>query len=123
MKRVAILALVVVLAACGSDSSGPTNKFSGTWTGKALAGPTDTLNFVFVAGQNGSTVSGTGNISADGTTLADVFSGTSAPPSVALTILVGPNTLTYSGSYVSSDSIAGVLSEAGTSLTLDLVKH
>jgi hypothetical protein len=123
MKRVAILALVVVLAACGSDSSGPTDKFSGTWTGKLLSGTTDTLNFVFVAGQNGSTVSGTGNISENGQIEADTFSGTSAPPSIALTIVFGSDTLTYLGSYVSSDSIAGVITEGGTSLALDLAKQ
>ena len=123
MKRIAILALVAVLAACGSDSSGPTNKFSGTWTGDATPDPADTLHFVFNSAQTGSAVSGSGTVSAGSTVLAHTFSGTSTPPSLAFTMTVGSETLTYAGTYITSDSIAGTITEGSTSLPLSLKKN
>jgi len=123
MKRVAIVALVAILAACGSDNNGPTDKFSGTWTGKYIVSSTDTANFVLVAGQNGTAVTGTGQISAGTESVPLTFSGTSTPPAVNLTVIVGSNMLTYAGSYVSSDSISGIISEGSQSGVLDLAKH
>ena len=123
MKRIAILALVAMLAACGSDSSGPTNKFSGSWTGDAIVDPTDTLHFVFNSAQNGSAVSGSGTVSAGSTVLAHTFSGTSTPPSLNFTMTVGSETLTYAGTYIKSDSISGVLTEGSTSVALSLKKN
>jgi len=122
MKRVAVLALVAILTACGSDSNGPNEKFSGTWTGRAIA-VSDTLSFVFDAAQNGSVVTGTGNISDHSSSEVDSFTGTSTPPSVALTIYAGSDTATYAGSYVSSDSISGIITVGTTSVPLDLAKH
>jgi len=122
MKRIAVLALVAILAACGSDSSGPTDKFSGTWSGKTLNG-TDTLGVLIIAAQNGSTVTGTGSLSEGSSSESATITGTSTPPSVALTLTIGSNTANYAGSYVSSDSISGIISAGTTSLPLDLAKH
>jgi type 1 fimbria pilin len=121
MKRIAALAFIVLLAACGSDT-GPTDRFSGTWAGTTVAG-TDTLHVVLVSSQTGSAVSGTGTASDPTSSAALTFSGTSAPPSVSLLIISPFDSATYIGSYVSSDSVVGVISGGGTSSELSLKKQ
>lgn len=123
MKRIAILAIVAVLAACGSDNSGPTDKFSGTWSGDAYPDATDTLHFVFNSAQTGSAVSGSGTVSSGSTVLAHTFSGTSTPPSLAFTMTVGSETLTYAGTYITADSISGAITEGSTTVALSLKKN
>jgi len=123
MKRLAILAVVAVLAACGSDSSGPTDTFTGTWRGIVITDPTDTLHFEMISGQSGSTLNGNGHVSAGDDVEAFTFTGTSTPPTITLSIVVDDNTMTYTGSYVTRDSIAGFASESGSSFTLDLSKQ
>jgi hypothetical protein len=122
MKKFAIIAILAVLAACGSDN-GPSDKFTGTWTGDAATGGSDTLHFVFTPSQNGSAVTGNGTVSEGGSSEAMTYTGTSTPPSVNLTLSINSETLTYVGSYVKSDSISGVVSEGGTSVALDLKKN
>jgi hypothetical protein len=117
MKRLAILAIVAVLAACGSDNNGPTEKFTGSWTGRVIDGG-DT--------QNGSAVTGSGTASSGATSYPMTFTGTSTPPTLNLTLLVNvgtTQTLVYTGSYVSSDSIVGTVSNGGVSEPLDLGKN
>lgn len=124
MKRVAILSLIATLAACGSgsDSSGPTDKFTGTWSGQAISG-NDTLTFEFLAVQTGSTVSGTGNESEGSVHAPYSFTGTSTPPNVSLILDLGTDLLSYNGSYTSGNGISGVVANGDTSLTLNLVKQ
>jgi type 1 fimbria pilin len=122
MKKFAIIAFVAALAACGSDN-GPSDKFTGTWSGDAVVSPTDTLHFVFTPAQNGSAVTGSGIISSGGDSEAFTFSGTSTPPSVNLTLQVGSEALAYTGTYIKSDSLAGAISEGSTSIVLDLKKN
>jgi len=122
MKRVAIIALVAILAACGSDSSGPTDKFSGTWVGRAISN-NDTLNFNLIAGQNGSAVTGNGTISEGVESAPLTFSGTSAPPTVSLVMVYETDTLIYTGSYANSDSISGVVSSGGGAIALSFKKQ
>jgi len=122
MKRVAFLALVAILAACGSDSNGPNERFSGTWTGTAISG-SDTISYIFYAAQNGSSVTGTGTISDHNSSAGTTFTGTSTPPSLTLTIGAEADSGTYTGTYVSSDSISGILLYGTTSIPLDLAKQ
>ena len=123
MKRLAILAVVAVLAACGSDSSGPSDTFTGTWNGIVITDPTDTLHFQMISGQSGSSLNGNGHVSAGSDVGAFTFTGTSTPPTIALTIVTGIDTLTYTGAYVTKDSVAGFVSESGQSFVLDLAKQ
>jgi hypothetical protein len=121
MKRIAALALIALLAACGSDA-GPTDRFSGTWTGEAIPNATDTIHYVLVSTQTGSTVTGTGTVS-DTTSAPLTFTGTSTSPYVDLVVILGDNTFNYSGTFVSSDSISGALSDGATSVGLSLKKQ
>ena len=123
MKRLAMLALLVAVAACGSDSSGPTDRFSGTWIGNAYVGTTDTVSFVVAASQSGSAVTGTGTASSGGTSIPFTLTGTSTPPSLSLVITTGTDTLTYVGSYVTADSVAGTATEGSTVVPLSLKKQ
>jgi type 1 fimbria pilin len=123
MKRFAILALMATLAACGSDSSGPTNRFDGTWVGDSPVTSSDTIHFVMNVTQTGSTVAGTGTISEHGASEAITFNGTSTSPTVNLTITAGMETLNYAATYVRSDSVVGVLSENSDSAPLTLKKQ
>jgi len=121
MKRIAFIALAAFLAACGSDN-GPTDRFSGTWVGRAIAN-NDTLNFNLVAGQNGSAVTGNGTISEGVESAPLAFTGTSAPPSVNLMMTFASETLSFTGSYVSSDSVSGIVSEGSSSAPMSLKKQ
>ncbi len=118
MKRVANVAILVFLAACGSDSSGPidkpSSKFSGTWSGSAFYAPisTDTLRFTVVASEGGGNVAGTVNyLSTYSETIA--FTGRSTPPTVNF---VGPSRFalyTYTGTFITADSINGYMDYNG----------
>ena len=121
MKRIAALALIALLAACGSDTA-PTDRFSGTWAGDAVTGA-DTLHLVLVSSQTGSTISGTGTASEHSTSEGLTFSGTSTPPSVSMVIISPFDSATYTGTYASSDSIVGVISGGGTTTGLSLKKQ
>jgi len=122
MKRIAAVALVALLAACGGDA-GPTDRFSGTWAGTAYPS-LDTVQFVLTPSQTGSTVTGTGMASDRATSAAITFTGISAPPSVNLIIFLNSDTLSYAGTYVSSDSIVGSLSAGiGSPIALSLKKQ
>lgn len=113
MKTAAVLAIVVILAACGSDSNGPIDKpgdqFIGTWSGNAFVSPlsADTLHFVFLASQTASYVTGTASYSAP---YADTltFTGTSTPTTLNLEAS-GVIGYTYTGTYVTNDSIVGTV--------------
>lgn len=118
MKRLANLAMVAILAGCGSDSSlpvdPPVEKFAGTWSGAAFYPPysADTIHFTIVAIEGGGNVSGTVNYQAP---VADTttFTGTSTPPTVNFE---GPSrfsSYTFAGAYVTSDSIAGMMDYNG----------
>jgi len=123
MKRIATLALAALLAACGSDSSGgPTDTFTGNWTGTALENA-DTLHFTFIAGQAGSAVSGTGTVSDGSDTTVMTFSGTLSSPTLIMTLQVRDQSLAYSGSFASSSSVVGHVAEGSASLELDLAKQ
>jgi type 1 fimbria pilin len=121
MKRIAALAFLILLAACGSDTA-PTDRFSGTWAGSTVSG-TDTLHVVLVSSQTGSAVSGTGTASDSASSAALTFSGTSTPPSVSLLIISPFDSATYNGTFVSSDSVVGVISGGGTSSGLSLKRQ
>jgi hypothetical protein len=123
MRKFTIVALVASLAACGSDSSGPSNRFDGAWIGDALVSPTDTVHFVMSGTQTGSTVAGTGLISEASASEAITFSGTSTSSAMNLTIIAGSSTLGYAATYVRSDSVVGVLSEGSSSAGLSMKKQ
>jgi hypothetical protein len=84
---------------------------------------TDTIHVVLVSAQTGSAVSGTGTASDPTTSAALTFSGTSAPPALTLLVISPFDSATYVGTYVSSDSVVGVLSGGGTSSALSLKKQ
>jgi lysozyme family protein len=121
MNRIAALAFLVLLAACGSDTA-PTDRFSGTWAGDVIPNATDTVHFVLVATQTGSTITGTGTAS-DTTSTPLTFTGTSTPPSLALVVSLEGNTFNYAGTFVSSDSISGAISDGTVSAGLSLKKQ
>lgn len=123
MRKFAIVAVVAILAACGSDSSGPSNRFDGAWVGDAVVSSSDTVHFVMSGTQTGSTVAGTGTISESGASEAITFSGTSTSPTMNLTIIAGSSTLGYAATYVRSDSVVGVLSENSSTAPLALKKQ
>lgn len=123
MKRLALLMVVGALMACGSDSTGPSQKFDGTWAGNAIVDASDTLHFVFISSETSGAFTGTGTVSGSGASEAMTFTGTSTPPTINLSLQVESETLTYTGTYVHSDSLVGVVSEGGTSVELDLKKQ
>ena len=123
MKRIAILILGAALLACGSDSSGPTDTFSGTWVGDAFVDASDTLHVVLTPTQNGSSISGTGTLTAGSAGQAITYNGVSTPPTINLTIVAGMAALNYSGTYVRSDSVVGLLSGNGDTVALSLKKQ
>lgn len=126
MKRLACLMIAAILAACGSDNTGPSDKFGGTWKGTVSAVPdtVDTLTWIFNSTQTGSSVTGTVALtSTNGGSENFTLAGTSTPPTVNLVLSVGGVAqYTYNGAFITSDSIAGVLTASGV-LGLDLKKQ
>jgi hypothetical protein len=112
MKRFAALTLIALLAACGGDA-GPTDRFSGTWTGIGTTS-TDTIRLELVSTQNGSKVIGTGTLSDNSTTEAVMFAGTSMASSVDLLVITHAGPINYVGTFVTSDSIAGGIEHGAT---------
>jgi hypothetical protein len=122
MKRIANLAMVAILAGCGSDSNGPieqpidppSGKFSGSWSGSAFYAPysADTLDFTVVATEGAGNVAGTVNYQA---IVAQTipFTGTSTPPTVNFAGPSNISTYTYAGTYITTDSIAGTMDYNG----------
>jgi type 1 fimbria pilin len=123
MKTFAIAGVVLAISACASDSSAPTDRFDGTWSGDAIVSASDTIHFVMGATQNGSAVAGNGNISEGGASEAITFNGTSSDPSVNLTIIAGSDALTYTATYVRSDSVVGTLTEGSASAGLSMKRQ
>ena len=121
MKRLAVLAMIALLSACGSD--GPSDRFTGTWIGTALVGTTDTLHFTLASTQSGSAVTGSGTVAEGGTSEALTFTGTSTPPSLNMVFTVGSEVINYSATYVRSDSVTGTLSEGSNTAPLSLGRH
>jgi len=107
MKRLAILLIVAVLAACGSDNTGPSDKFNGSWIGIIVPDSADTITVEFNATQTGSSVIGNGVASDAGSSNGFTFTGSSTPPTLTLLLQVQSSTATYTGEYITSDSIAG----------------
>jgi hypothetical protein len=123
MNRLLVVASLVcatlAAAACGSDSTAPKDVFSGTWAGN-LAGVTQ---LTLTTTQNGSAVTGTGT-AVNTNTFTLVVTGTSTPPSLNLAITASDSEhLTFDGSYVTADSVAGMIHEGSDSVALSLKKQ
>ena len=149
MKRIAILGIVALLAACRSDSNGiapipvppsdtlpsdtlpsdtSSGTFSGTWSGDGYyPNSTDTHHDVFVARQRGIAVTGlfTRSSSSDGTDgpYVSTFTGRSTPPTLNLVLEGGVHAVTYAGTYITSDSLAGTFTVDSTTVALSLKKN
>jgi hypothetical protein len=123
MNRLVVVASMIgcalVAAACGSDSTGPKDTFAGTWVGVA-----NTTTITVTATQNGSTVSGTGTAVNSPNSFTLVVTGTSTPPNVTLAITASDSEhLTFDGTYVTADSVAGMLHEGSDSIAFGVKKQ
>ncbi|HWZ61033.1 MAG TPA: hypothetical protein VNW46_18760 [Gemmatimonadaceae bacterium] len=121
MHRLTVIASVIcctlVAGACGSSSpTAPKDTFNGSWLG--VLGP-DTIRIA--ATQTGTAFSGTGTVSPGGQTVT--FVGTSTPPTLNGTLTAGTTPIAFTGSYVTPDSIVGVLSAGGSSAGFSLKKQ
>jgi hypothetical protein len=117
MKRLTAAALVAVVAACSSPS-GPQNGYTGTWKAVTENGFVTTTTT-----QNDSVVTGTGAFVSGKSRTTFRVSGTSFRPNLNFTMLFDEGgAATFSGTYVTGDSVAGVLETApsigGESLAL-----
>lgn len=125
MKRVAALAFIAILTACGSDNGGttaPTNTFTGNWSGNYING-TDTAHFVFAAAQNGSALNGVGYEIIGNSSGRFEFTGATTPPNVTLVLDYNYSFLLYTGTYVTSDSITGTATDGASTFPLDIARH
>jgi len=119
MKRLALFAFVVTIAACGSSTS-PKDTFSGNWFGDVEG------DSVKIAGsQSGSSFTGKGVIFFGADTDSISFNGTSNPPNIQSTFVIinEDESLSFVGTYVNADSITGSLSANGESIPFALGKH
>jgi hypothetical protein len=122
MKPLAYIALAIGLAACGgSDNNGghitgtSPDVFIGTWAGSA-----DGATVTVATTQTDTTVSGSGTLAFGGDTTAFSVTGISTPPAINLTATHGDTTVTFVGTYVSRDSVAGTLTDNGLSIPFGL---
>jgi hypothetical protein len=122
MKPIVCLALAIGLAACGgSDNNGghitgvSPEIFAGPWAGSA-----DGATVTVTTTQSDTTVSGSGTLAFSGDTTAFSVTGISTPPAISLTATHGDTTVTFVGTYVSRDSVAGTLTANGRSIPFGL---
>jgi type 1 fimbria pilin len=123
MKILSIVTLALGLLACGGDSAGPSKTFTGTWVGNAYPDASDTAQFSITTSQNGSAVTGVGTFTRDGSTYGATVSGVSTPPNLSLVLTVNAVTLSYAGTYVTSDSVTGTITQGEIVLPLSLKKQ
>jgi hypothetical protein len=113
MKQLVILGLAVLIAAC-SSSSAPKDVFSGTWSGTLVS---QGLTITTVTSQSGSTVGGTCTASGS-VSLTCTLSGTSNAPALDFTMdFSDSEVVRFTGNYVTKDSVTGILTENGDTLT------
>ena len=124
MKRIAVLAFVAILAACGSDSgnTAPKNVLTGNWSGKYING-TDTAVFVFAAAQNGSALNGVGYEIIGNSSGQFEFTGASTPPNVTMVLDYNYSFLLYTGTLVTNDSISGTATDGANTFPLEIARH
>jgi type 1 fimbria pilin len=123
MKLLSIVTLALGLLACGSDSTGPSKTFTGTWLGNAYPDVADTAQFSITASQNGSAVTGVGTFTRDGSTSGITVDGVSTPPNLSLVLTINAVTLSYVGTYVGDDSVTGTITQGSIVLPLSLKKQ
>lgn len=122
--RLSCLVIVAVLVACGSDKTGPSDVFSGTWAGVGVLDAADTLVFQFDAAQSGSALLGNGIVALDSASNSFTYTGTSAPPALTMTLSVtGGGVATFTGTYVTRDSVAGTIIWGSVPVALGLKKQ
>jgi type 1 fimbria pilin len=123
MKSLSIVTLALALLACGGDSAGPSDTFTGTWVGNAYPSESDTARFSITSTQNGSAITGVGSYTQDSSTYGATVSGISTPPNLNLVLTINSQTVSYVGTYATSDSVAGTVTVGITHLPLSLKKQ
>jgi len=126
----ATLAALAAVAGCGGStpstgtSGAPSDQFVGTWVGTVTSGDS-TATVTLMTTQSGSTISGTGNVASGHLSLGLTVTGTSTPPSVSLTAIAPlvADTIAFTGSYITADSVAGTAVTDGETVPLSLKKQ
>ena len=124
MTRMAYLALAIGLAACSSSDTGnhmapAPFTFNGTWMGSA-GGDSVTV----VATQTDTAVSGTGTAVISDGTFQFALTGISKSPAITLMVnLPCDLSATFVGTYVSADSVTGMLTQGGSTFPFGLKKQ
>jgi len=113
MKKLAVLALILALAACGGDATGPkTPSVSGGWTGTVMEAGSLNLTLVETSG----TLTGSGSLSAGTFAAALTVTGAHAHPNVSLTMKsAGYEDMNFAGTMTDDRTIAGTLNGSGFS--------
>jgi hypothetical protein len=121
MKRSAAVVLAVVFAAC-SSAIGPQTGFTGVWKGTASV---TGVTYTTTTSQNDSTVRGTGIAVDTSSTATFGVTGTSSRPSLHLTLTyLDSVVVSYSGTYVTADSVDGFLdANSGFAVPLSLKRQ
>jgi hypothetical protein len=108
-KVLPLFLLSFIVVACSDSSGSRTPSLTGSWGG-TLEGAT--VNFV--ATETSNSISGNGFISSGELSIAITLTGTHAHPNVSLTIQSsGFEDMSFTGSFVSDDQIAGRVNGSG----------
>jgi type 1 fimbria pilin len=124
MKRLAVIGSLLcgtlAVAACSSSSAPKANPttFAGSWVGYVLS---DTANIT--ATQTGTAFTGTGTLFSNSNSTGVTFIGTSTPPSISGSLTALGSTLSFTGNYVTPDSIVGTLTEGSNTAPFILIKQ
>lgn len=109
---VTMLVLVLTLAGCSGDSTGPKPTVAGVWTGSS-----EGINTTLTLTVTGTAVSGSGSLSGPGDSFAMTVTGTYSHPSVSLILTTpGVQPLNYTGT-LSGNTITGTYNGSGFSNT------
>ncbi len=120
MKKFVILGMAIFIAAC-SSSSAPKKIYSGTWKGLVQV-DSNSISITTTTSQSGSAINGTCTaVSTSGSSSNNftcTLAGTSNAPAVGFTMDFNDSeVIIFSGQYISADSVAGILTENGDTIS------
>ncbi len=121
LRRLSALLLLTLVAACGDSPTGPEKmSINGTWSGSTTG-----LNVVVTLSESRGSVTGSGNMSGPGGSIATQVSGTRAGASLSLTLSAqGYIPTNFTGTIQSKTTITGSLTGSGfTNLAITLTRQ
>ncbi len=122
VRRALIVAVIVALAGCNGDASGPDQpELTGNWAGRFTNAVLGQGNLTLTLSQDSDgSVTGNWSLTGDGGNSEGAVAGSHHYPDVLLALEGDSGTLLYTGQTDSSDRIRGFLNTSASRIQLEL---